>query len=116
MAVLDLNNALPPMLNDRTGLGKTGKAYVISKKQRYLIPPKGELSLAQCRIPQLPSSTKEYIDHKGTTVIGMQARISNLGWMIVVEIDRDEQLDWLGILKMRTVITAWIGYYMPFTK
>lgn len=119
IASLNLSATLKPILEDRTGLGKTGKLYLVSSEGRYEYPPSGSESIfgQKAEIPPeiLSGEGKavlEYRDFRDKIVVGSSTAIGELGAIVVAEIDRDEAFAWLNILKNRMLATAAITFFI----
>jgi signal transduction histidine kinase len=119
IASLNLSATLKPILEDRTGLGKTGKLYLVSSEGRYEYPPSVSESIfgQKAEIPPeiLSGEGKavlEYRDFRDKIVVGSSTAIGELGAIVVAEIDRDEAFAWLNILKNRMLATAAITFFI----
>jgi signal transduction histidine kinase len=112
VAVLNVSQAVDPILCDRTGLGKSGKIFLISREGRYLsAPPGAAYSLGgQSNLPAEffsgESAVIEYKDARGVRVLGVSAAVPELDGIVVAEIDRDEAFGWLATLRTRAVLTG----------
>jgi len=123
---LNLATRVQSILADRTGLGKTGKVYLLTPDARYLDVTQGPRDLIglKCTIPPAvlqravgdytgqivadgeSSEVFEYSDFQGKDVLGTSKSIPDLDWILVAEIDRDEAFGWLSILRSRALITG----------
>jgi len=119
VASLNLTLTLKPILEDRTGLGKTGKIYIVSPEGRYEYPPAGSEGIfgEKAAIPfeMLSRDVKdvmEYRDFRSRKVVGSSTFVPDLGGIVVAEIDRDEAFAWLNILKTRAFMTAAITFFI----
>lgn len=119
VASLDLFQALAPILSSRTGLGKTGKIYLLFSDGHYLSSPSdfpemlnqknylpdGILSYASPKV-------FEYKDYRGVKVLGVADTIDELNWTVVAEVDYDEAFEWLGTLRYRAFFTGAITLFV----
>ena len=110
---LNLSRTLVPILQDRTGLGETGKVYLVSKEGLIQSPPfEGD----EDRLMQ-PSglakgplgSVHEYTDFLGNAVLGAAADFPGMPFQIVAEIDRAEAFRPLGVLKWAALIAGLVS-------
>lgn len=117
VASLDLSQAIAPILSGRTGLGDTGKVYLLSPEGHYLSSPSGDLSGQKNYLPSglFPKTTPaviEYTDYRGVKVLGVADTIDELNWTVVAEIEYDEAFSWLVILRYRALVTGIITLIM----
>jgi len=119
IASLNLSRTLKPILEDRTGLGKTGKMYLVSSEGRYEYPPSGSESIFGQKAevpPEILSgegkAVLEYRDFRDKTVVGSSSAIGELGGIVMAEIDRDEAFAWLKILKNKILATGAITFFI----
>jgi signal transduction histidine kinase len=115
IASLNLTITLKPLLEDRTGLGKTGKVYLLSSDGRYQCPSTGfgKIVGQKAEIPPeiISGNTQkvlEYRDFRHQKVLGVSSSVPDLSWTVVAEIDRAEAFSWIHTLKNRAMITALI--------
>jgi len=115
VAELDLSPAEEPVFQDRAGLGRTGKVYLVSPDGAYLVPPRGDASLIgrSARLPRGflsrdPSSVPEYVGPDSVPVIGASTFVPGPGWFVVAEIDRAEAFSWLSVLQRRALFTGFV--------
>lgn len=113
VAGLGLSLAIDAIFSSTDRVAKTEKVYLLSSDGRYLSAPRdsGSLRGQKCLIPSelissVSSAILEYKDHRGITVLGTSAMISDLGWTVVAEIDSQEAFAWLRVLKFRAVTTG----------
>jgi signal transduction histidine kinase len=93
---------LHTILNERTGLGETGKAYLVNTKHAaltdtYLLPDGQETHTMQtsgidAAIEGAGSSSGVYADSAGTSVLGVNRWISSLEAVLSVEQESSEAL------------------------
>lgn len=115
VANLNLSESLSPLLMDRSGLGRSGKAYLIANDLEVLTEPfeSGQPLAFKCRAnPVLlecqtggGEDVREYVDFFGHTVHGTSMTLPVLEWGVVVEIDRKEVMAWEKSLLIRTLVT-----------
>ncbi len=113
VANLNLSRAFEPILSNRSGLGKTGKVYLVSPDGRYASTA-ATTTARRLRPGQLPAgmltqgtaSVLEYRNSQGNAVLGVAAVIPDLGWMIVAEKHQAEAFAWLKILQRRALLTG----------
>lgn len=116
VANLNLNNSLTPLLQERSGLWRTGKVYIISTELDLLSEPfpsgestaigqKTNPAVLECFSEQGPV-VREYQDYLGKTVLGTAMPFDTVDWILVAEMDSDEALEWLGILLRRVMFTV----------
>ena len=109
---LNLSSSIDPILLDRAGLGKTGKAYLyFSNDRKYYIPSAGQqMSVFDARkeINLQPGNANisEYRDLNGKKVLGIADSIDDLGAYLVVEIEQAEAFNWVRVLGIRAMVTA----------
>ena len=115
VASLNLTQGLQPFLTDESGMGKTGKVWLLSGDGRFLATPPAqdeEKAAAPLRKlfaqPELQVMT--YRDAQGKEVLGSARRIPRLGWWIVVEKESGEVFSWLEVLKNRAVLTTLVTF------
>jgi len=116
---LNLSQSIEPILQDRSGLGKTGKIYLLSRNGQYVAAPSGDPDLlgekhylsAEFRsgkesMPDGASKVQEYENARGIMVLGAAAFLPALNWIIVGEINQSEAFAWLHVLRKRALITG----------
>ncbi len=115
VASLNLSKTLAPILRDRTGLGETGKVYLLSSEGRFLASPTPSTDLIgqagttpSGLLITTTSTVHEYDDYRGTKVLGVSASFPVLNWIVVAEIDQKEAFAWLSLLRTRAIITGGI--------
>ncbi|MFH1305424.1 MAG: sensor histidine kinase, partial [Candidatus Omnitrophota bacterium] len=96
------------VMEDRTGLGKTGEIYLVNK-EGYMITPsrfKKDVFLKQKVNSNLPKDTSlgkdtrgvrhsvpaTYPDYRGVCVLGVRSSIQRTGWELRAEIDEREAM------------------------
>jgi signal transduction histidine kinase len=113
---LDFAATLYPVLQDRKGLYKTGKAYLVSQRGEILTEPLGseKIALTGTRV-EMPfhsgmvmssHGTKGYVDYRGRPVLRAASPVGFEDWQLVAEIDKKEALAWLAVLLDRAVATG----------
>jgi len=150
VALLNIAGISAPILNAPTGLGSTGRVYLVSRDGRYLstpalpgaggqrlpgkagypspapnavghhhyapamrLPPAAPGDVAGLPQEVLQSSGKvvEYT-RGGVRMLGASALIPEFGAVLVVEMDSGEAFAWLGMLRMRALITGLVTLAM----
>ena len=113
VANLDVSRRIDPILQDRTGLGETGKAYLLTPGGRYTVAhePRDASQPAVTRpLPQsivgARSAVERYLDQGGIRVLGVSTHLSELDCTLVVEIDEGEAFAWLRVLRDRAIATG----------
>jgi len=114
-AYLNLSRSLNSLLSDRSGLGKTGKVYLLfpgidqyivhsgSGMQNVTIQRNSRLSDV---FEHKAQSVLEYNDYRGVKVLGVSTVITEIGCNLVVEMDQEEAFGWVYILQKRAIITG----------
>ena len=133
VARLSLAGCVTEILSDGTGLGDTGRSFLVTAAGDILLdgpdngggptegdgpaeggspgradeaPAKGLPARGAAALGVDASSAGEYTDHHGVAVLGAATRLPVLGWSVVTEIDRDEAYAWLAVLRTRAWITG----------
>jgi len=113
IACLDLTQSITPILSNRTGLGNSGKVYLLSSDGHYLSLPPGssnrqgqENHLPPQIFSQESPTVLEYEDFRGVDVLGVADKIQELNWTVVAEMDYAEAFAWLGTLRHRAFVTG----------
>jgi len=114
VAKLTLTACVNNILQQRTGLGETGKVFTLDPDGGFInVPLSPDLTGKKSELPAKLTgaghnnqSIVEYIDFRGEKVIGSAAQIPALNWTVVTEIDSSQALAWLGILRFRTLVTG----------
>ncbi|MBD3163394.1 MAG: HAMP domain-containing protein [Candidatus Eisenbacteria bacterium] len=116
VASLDLERTLAPILEDRAGLGRTGRVLVadLSDSGRILHPPDPAIEapprfvshelLEEVRRAGL--GTARYRDETGEMVFAGFTLIEEQGWLVVAEITEEEALSLLHSLQRGFLIAA----------
>jgi signal transduction histidine kinase len=111
VAVLDLYRLASRLTKDGSGLGRTGKIYVLSRGGRYIAPPKGSSELLGTisdgpsgLIAEPGKSVMRYLDWRGVPVLGVSVRFPHIDMLLVAEIDEAEVFE----LPRRLVMNAGI--------
>ncbi len=101
---------LDPILTDRTGLGQSGRAYLITPAGAYAPNGRGpELGFDPARAGRRlwpGSEVRAYRAPDGRDVLGVAARLPDLGALLVVEVAESEAFAWLRTLRMRALVTG----------
>ena len=107
------SKSLDPILQERSGLGRSGKVYIVSRDGLVITEPFAvEQSTVFGRkvdmgvIPSIESDIRYYRDCEGIQVLGTAVPLRKLGWIVVAELDTSQALGWLVILKRRAGVTA----------
>jgi signal transduction histidine kinase len=116
---LNVAQSIEPILGDRSGLGRTGQIYLLSRDGRYLAAPPGNSGLTGKKhlrsghfisgkegMPDHGSTVQEYQNDRGFMVLGAAKRLPVLHWTIVGEIHQAEAFAWLHTLRKRALITG----------
>lgn len=110
---MNVSRAVDPILQDRSGLGETGKVYLVSEGGLVQSQPvAGEKLLGTpAALPPItaeapPGAVRDYVDFKGNEVLGAQTGFPGMPFTIVAEIDQTEAFRPLAALKLRVLITA----------
>ncbi|MDW7771943.1 MAG: ATP-binding protein [Desulfobulbaceae bacterium] len=97
VAVLDLYQLASRLVQDDSGLGKTGKIYVLSKNGRYIAPPNDSAgllgkksSISHKLVSESGNFVMRYPDWRGVPVLGVSARFPQIDMLLVAEIDETE--------------------------
>ena len=116
VATLNLTKGLQPLLQDRAGMGRTGKVYVATKDGAIVTEPlpdaapsalwtkisAAHVALAQDASPRVAELT----DYAGHPVWGSAARVDKTNWLLVVEQDQSEATNWVRKLLYRAIATG----------
>ncbi len=115
VAGLNLSRAMEPILQNRSGLGETGKVYIVSKEGVIQSEPlAGDRLIGKpAGLPGgMPADSSEavfeYSDHRGVDVLGAATTFPDTPFSIVTEIDQAEAFGQLAVLKNRAVVTGLI--------
>lgn len=119
VANLNLSESLTPLLMDRSGLGDTGKSYIIADDLQILTEPfatKQGIAFQswasrvhlECRTQQ-GQDVRLYRDFLGNQVLGTSMVLPIQGWAVVVEVDSNEVMKWERILLSRVAVTLLIA-------
>jgi signal transduction histidine kinase len=119
VANLNLSKSLTPLMTDRSGLGDSGKAYIIGDDLQVLSEPfpSGERVAfdrqanpvhLECRAEQ-GRDVRQYRDFFGNMVLGTSMMLPLQGWAVVVEIDSKEVMKWERLLLTRVAVTFLIA-------
>ncbi len=96
---VDVSRILDPVISDRSGLGRTGRAYLLSASGRYPAGPPAPY-------PAVPGSVERYRNAQGEQVLGVSTNLPDLAGVLVVEIDESEAFAWLDTLRARALVTG----------
>lgn len=93
-AILDISQLASSLVHDDSGLGKTGKIYVLSKNGRYIAPPEDssglmgkESGIPQSLIAEPGTAVMRYLDWRGVPVFGVSTKFPQIDMLMVAEID-----------------------------
>ncbi len=113
---LNLTKSIAPLLQERSGLWNTGKAYLTNGDLEIITEPftegrrvsfekKAPTAVEAC-IAGGTSQVLSYKDYRGHEVLGTAVRLPIDNWALVAEIDRSEALKWLNRLIFRASLTV----------
>jgi signal transduction histidine kinase len=114
-AAINITKGLTPLLQDRSGLGETGKTYLASEDLYFLTEPlnDGHSLALKKRVPELASIPRDaalvvrrYEDYLGNGVVYVFSQLEQPNWVLVAEMDVSEANEWLNVLARRAAITA----------
>ncbi len=116
VANLNLSSSLDPLLQERSGLWRTGKVYVASPELDILSQPfasdaqiamgrKTSAAVLECVSAEDPL-VREYPDYMGRSVLGTAMPLPFNDWILVAEMDTDEALVWVDKLLYRATLTV----------
>ncbi len=116
VANLNLSASLDPLLQERSGLWRTGKVYVASPELDILSEPfaseaqvamgrKTSVAVLECVSAEEPL-VREYADYMGRAVLGTAMPLPFNDWILVAEMDTDEALVWVDKLLYRATLTV----------
>lgn len=109
---LNLSNTVDPIIQDRAGLGKSGKVYLyFPAANEFYIPSRTDQNHAsEAQLTDVLVENRvgisEYVDYKGNRVLGISTPMNEIGALLAVEIDQDEAFEWVRILGIRALITG----------
>jgi signal transduction histidine kinase len=112
VASLDLTGTFAPILEDESGLGETGKVYLVDASGHVLLPCLDDSESVQRMLGQLPLSApapervSELRREDGTTVLASFTAIPDQGWLLVATMDRGEALRLLNSLRRAFLVTG----------
>lgn len=114
VANINFTASLTPLLQNRSGLWKTGKAFVVDTSGHPITQPlAGGVSvefapldelLSPVRARTAPAHLRTYKDFRGVEVVGVAHSLSFQDWMVVVEIDIKEAMAWVVVLMQRAAL------------
>jgi len=117
VANLNLTRSLAPILQDRSGLWTTGKAFLIDEAGRIITEPRaseGEIAFNTFAVPaqlELKDSSGQevriYLDFLSNEVIGAATKLATHDWLLAVEINTEEAMKWVDTLLLR--VTLMVG-------
>jgi signal transduction histidine kinase len=113
---LNLTQSIAPLLQERSGLWNTGKAYLTNRDLRIITEPfvDGErvslrrnapAEVRECLSEATPQVV-DYADYRGVEVLGTAVSLPIKNWLLIAEIDRSEALRWLDMLILRASLTV----------
>ncbi len=111
---LNVSSQLQPVLIDRTGLGSTGRVYLLDTHGEVVAsdpdfgPAIGTVIATgdATTMDMGGSAIRHYVDTRGRKVLGVQAPIALLPWTTVAELGESEALAWLRTLLYRALGTT----------
>ncbi len=122
---INLTKSLTPLLQERAGLYRTGKVYIVSNDMDVLTQPTPGEQVAVLKregrsegyghMAMQSEGVSNYRDYRGNLVLGADIPIGFhslsgfdklLGWRLIAEIDSDEALGWLRVLLIRASATG----------
>jgi PAS domain S-box-containing protein len=89
-------------IQDRRGLGETGRTFLINKDGK-LLSSSGDGAVPPVSAYNASGDYCGIYDRNGRAVVGAHARVSNPGWVLIVEQDHDEVLSALHTLLERAI-------------
>ena len=112
---MNITSSLTPLLQDRSGLWQTGKAYIVDADFRILTEPfykgggiafqaQSETSKQEWRKGEETEYVHVYNDFLAHEVIGIALPLQAYGWAVVVEVDTDESMQWVRTLLFRATL------------
>ncbi len=115
VANMNITASLTSLLQDRSGLWQTGKAYIVDSSFRILTEPfengKRTAFLPQRKTPkhewhgsEKTENVHVYDDFFSHEVIGVTLPFQIYDWAVVVEVDTDESMLWVRTLLIRVVL------------
>lgn len=107
VAGVDLRESLWPLLADRTGMGRSGTAFVQGEDGTYFSPFRGQTTaVGSADSAARSEGVRTYRDSRGEAVIGAIAVLPDHGWRVVVEIEVAEALAPLDSLWRQTLLVV----------
>jgi len=114
-ANINVSEILDPILNDRTGLGDLGDAYLVTPTGCYPNKISDDQTLASWSgslgrvvVGDGVPLVRSYIGHNDKAVLGTATLIPGVAWLLVVEVAESEAYAWLTVLRVRAIITGLI--------
>lgn len=111
IADLNITRGLSSLVQERAGLGATGKTFILDKDNQILTEPlPGEAMVTRPYTREMtsalsaaerPSSIGEYTDYRDERVLYTTAYIPTVDWLLVLELDKREANAWLDTLARR---------------
>lgn len=112
---INITASLTPLLQNRSGLWRTGKAYIVDSDSRILTEPfensrgtafhaQSEASEQEWLAGEETENVHVYDDFLAREVIGVALPFQAYGWSVVVEIDTDESMHWVRTLLIRATL------------
>ncbi|KAF5414618.1 MAG: Methyl sulfide methyltransferase-associated sensor [Candidatus Methanogaster sp.] len=95
-------NMIPATIQDCRGIGKTGKAFLIDKDDNLLSSPEDGAVPPVFTYNAIGDYCGIY-DRDGMTVVGAHAKVSDPGWVLIIEQNHDEILSALHTLLERAI-------------
>lgn len=134
VANLNLTDDMNARLQDRSGLLKTGKAYIVDEELRVITEPFHDSAIHVLRAQGNPAITTlreshgqtvgRYTDFLGHDVLGAAIPLGLHGWTLVAEIDAVEAMEWpdrllfraslmvIAVLCIVILISMWLSNFL----
>ncbi|MBN1550325.1 HAMP domain-containing protein [bacterium] len=112
---IDVSDIIVNILESGINPGDTTVLYLRSEKGEYLYST--DMSSSQRNNNGTAHMNNEmgmqfYFNNQGRRVIGTWKKLENLNWILGVEIDEEEALNWLSILRKRAIITGLVTFVL----
>lgn len=120
VANLNLTESLTPMLQTRSGLWNTGKAFIVDRNRQVITEPfpgdrryafQVEVDEELLNVVAAGNVLKvlDYKDFLSEQVIGAVAPLSIGEWLLVVEIEKREAMEWVDVLLFRVLLMVGVA-------
>lgn len=108
---INITRGVAPLLQERAGLGATGKVYLATASGALITKPLANEPAETLAAPvdlhaQPEAAIHSAMDIYGRPVLRAATTMTRPGWNIVVEIDEAETSAWLDTLAWRTALTG----------